>query len=42
MWNLIKNDTKGHICERNKLTDFKTNLMVTVGDIVEGREELRG
>ena len=27
---------------KNKLTDFQTNLMVTIGETVAGREELRG
>ena len=41
MWNLINNDTKGLIKTEKKknLTDFKTNLMVTTGEILvrEGR-----
>ena len=38
MWNLIKYDTKELIYKtRNKLTGFKTNLMVTTGT-----EELGG
>ena len=40
MWNLMKNDTKRLILKRNKLTEFKTNLMVIMGEDLEGKEEL--
>ena len=42
MWNLIKNDTKKLIYKTEKLKHFKTNLMVTIGETIGGREELKG
>ena len=41
MWNLIKMISKKYTTEK-KLTDFKTNLRVTIEETVEGREELGG
>ena len=35
-----KNDNKELILKKQKLTDFKTNLMVTIGKTVGEREEL--
>ena len=43
MWNLIKNDTKELIFKNEtNLQISKTNLMVTIGETVEGRKELEG
>ena len=33
---------KNLLKHRNKLTDFKTNLMVTIGETTAGREEMGG
>ena len=38
MWNLRKTVQKDLFINRNKLTDFKTNLIVTTDEIIEGRE----
>ena len=36
MWNLIKMIQKNLFIKQNKFTDFKTNLMVTIGETVVG------
>ena len=36
-----KNDTK-NLFIKQKLIDFKANLMVTIGETVQGREKLEG
>ena len=38
MWNLRKTVQKDLFINRNKLKDFKTNLIVTTDEIIEGRE----
>ena len=43
MLSLIKIIEKAYLQDRNKLTDFKTNLMITiVKRLWEGKEELEG
>ena len=43
MLSLIKIIEKAYLQDRNKLTDFKTNLMITIGKrLWEGKEELEG
>ena len=43
MWTLIKMIQKNLFEKnRNKLTNFRTNLMVSIGEIVGEREELEG
>lgn len=41
MWNLIQNNTKETI-SKQKLTSFKTSLMVTIDETMERRKELGG
>ena len=33
---------KKELIKKQKLRDFKTNLMVTIGEIIAGRQELGG
>ena len=40
MWNLIKVIQKNYF-KKQKFIDFKINLMVTTGNVIGGREELR-
>ena len=42
MLNLIKMIKRTYLQKRNKLTDFKINLMVTIGKTAEERKELGG
>ena len=38
IWNLIKNDTKELIYKTETNSDFKTNLIITIGKIIGRRE----